>query len=222
LPRFVKRNFEQGYHISHIGMLCWIPLPSAGLGPRARGFFLLLEAVFAIIFHACTEMISDIYVEGMLLWPRDAVAWDPLCSHLSLTEKIRGDLSLTKEELELAAAIRKARAKENGNNRSRRHRAQKRDEDLTEQKMSWNHKNPDKVLKIAAKVRNKAKDEQRFYCDDCQQPFATQSALDKHNSSRSQTHLDRVAGIEQSTITKSAIAVNAVREQAKKDKTHYC
>ena len=76
------------------------------------------------------------------------------------------------------------------------------------------------MLKIAAKVRNKAKDEQRFYCDDCQKPFATQSALDKHNNS--QTHLDRVAGIEQSTITKSAIAVNTVREQAKKDKTYYC
>ena len=143
MPRFVKCNFEQGYHISHIGMLCWISLPSAGLVPRARGFFLLLEAVFTIIFHACTKMITDIYVEGILLWPRDAVTWNPLCSHLSLTEQIRGDLSLTEEELELAAAIRKAWAKENGNKKSRRHRAKKRDEDLdgyraqaTEQKMA--------------------------------------------------------------------------------------
>lgn len=44
--------------------------------------------------------------------------------------------------------------------------------------------------------------------------------LTSHNSSR--THLDRVAGNKQPTITKSAIAVNAIRQQAKKDKTHYC
>ena len=76
-------------------------------------------------------------------------------------EAIRGDLILTEEELELADAIRKARAKSNANNRSIRHRARRRDEDLngyrtqvTEQKMASSHKNRDKVLKIAAKVRN--------------------------------------------------------------------
>lgn len=204
-----------------------MPLPPAGLVPRARGFFLLLEAVLTIIFHGCTKMITDTFVEDILLWPRDAVAWDALCSHLSLTEMIRGDLSFTKEELELAAAIRRAQAKETGNRKSQRHRSRKRDEDLdgyraqvTEQKAAWSHKNPDKVLKTAAKVRNKAKDNQRFFCDDCQQPFATHSALGKHNNS--QQHLDCVAGLEEPTMTKNTIAVQIVREQAIKDQTHYC
>ena len=208
-------------------MLCWIPLPSASLVPRARGFFLLLEAVFTILFYTCTKISIDIYVEGMLLWPRDAVAWDPLCSHLSLNEFIRGDLRMTEEELEVAAAIRKVRLQETANDRSRRHRTRRRNESLddyranvTEQKKAWSDKNPDKVVKIAAKVRKKAKDEQRFYCDDCQQAFAAQTALDKHKTC--QRHLRRVAGFEQPAITKSAIAVNAVKAQARKNKTHYC
>jgi hypothetical protein len=218
---------EKGYHISHVGMFCWCPLPTAGLVPRARGFFLLLEAVFAIIFHACTKMITDVYVQDALLWPRDVVSWEPLCSHLSLNEAIRGGLSLTAEELELAAAIRAFRLKHLSNKHSQNRRAKQREEDLdgyrakvTKEKTAWNYKNPDKVLKIAAKVRNKAKDEERFYCDDCRQPFASQSALDRHN--HTQSHVDCVAGLEKPAITKSAIAVNAVREQAKNDKLHHC
>jgi len=172
-------------------------------------------------------MITDSYVESILLWHRDAVPWLPLCSHLPLQEPIRGNLSATCEELELAAAIRQARRKEKGNIKSREHRAKKRNESLvdyrakvTEQKMAWSEKNPNKVLKIAAKVRNKAKDEQRFFCDDCQLPLATQSALDKHY--KTQAHLDRAAGIEKTPITRSAVTVKAVRQKAKDNKLHYC
>ncbi|KAE9983484.1 hypothetical protein BLS_004257 [Venturia inaequalis] len=35
LPRFVKENIDQGYRIVHVGMLCWTPIPSAALRPRA-------------------------------------------------------------------------------------------------------------------------------------------------------------------------------------------
>ncbi|KIV86508.1 hypothetical protein PV11_02118 [Exophiala sideris] len=58
---------------------------------------------------------------------------------------------------------------------------------VTKQKKAWSVKNEDKVLKIAAKVRNKAKNEKRFICEDCQLPFASQFALDKHN--KTQAHL---------------------------------
>ena len=73
LPRYVRRKLEKGFKITHIGMLVWIPLPRAGLVPRTRGLFLLLEAVFAIIFHAVIEMSTDGYVVSILLWPRQSV-----------------------------------------------------------------------------------------------------------------------------------------------------
>jgi len=92
-------------------MLSWIDLPSAALVPRVRAFIFLLEAVFTILFHACIEMMTDQYVDTVLLFPRTAVEWDPLCSHLSSKEILRSDWSLTDEELELAAAMRNERAK---------------------------------------------------------------------------------------------------------------
>ena len=153
--------------------------------------------------------------------------YDPLCSHLSLKEPIRGDLTLTAEELELAAAIRRARTQESGKTRQQEHRAKKREEDLdgyrvqaNEQKSTWRYKNPDKVHKTQAKTRNKAKDEQRFFCDDCQQAFATQYALNSHKNS--QTHLDSVAGLKKTTITAKSSAQKADRKQALEDKTYYC
>ena len=208
-------------------MLCSIPEPPAGLVPRARAFFLLLEAVFTILFHGCTAMITDSYLQTILLWPRSSVAWNPLCSHLSLNEHIRGDLSLTAEELELAAAIRKARAKDTRNIISQRFRAKRRAQDLdgyraavTKMKTAWNEKNPEKMLETAAKVRAKALDEQRFYCSTCQMALQSATALDIHNKTR--YHLDRVAGIEKPPITKSAVAVKKVTDNARKNKTHYC
>jgi hypothetical protein len=59
LPRFIKLRFTQGYIISHSGLLCWTPLPSAGLVPRVRARFLLLEAAFTIIFFATFAAITD-------------------------------------------------------------------------------------------------------------------------------------------------------------------
>jgi hypothetical protein len=89
-----------------------------------------LEAMFTIIFHACTAMTTDIYVHELLLWPRTAVEWKPFCSHLPLNEAIRGGLSMSAAELELVAAIRKARAKDTNNIKSQRFRAKLRAEDL--------------------------------------------------------------------------------------------
>lgn len=134
---------------------------------------------------------------------------------------------MTAEELELAAAIREARAKENALERSRKHRTRKRTEDLkgyqakvTEQKKQWADNNPNKVLKIAAKVRNKAKDDKRFYCEDCEMALASQSALDKHNNTTE--HMKRVVGIENSAPSRSAVSVAAIRKEAVANKTHYC
>lgn len=40
------------------------------------------------------------------------MTWKPLCSHLPLKEAIRGDLSMTEEELEFVAATRKERQRQ--------------------------------------------------------------------------------------------------------------
>jgi hypothetical protein len=227
LPRFVKQAFNEGYHIAHKGLLCWTPLPTAGLVPRCRARFLVLECLFTVVFHASYAATTDIYIDEFCLWPRDEVEWDPACSHLPLTEAIRGNLLVSPEELEFVAALRTERLAKMGNLRSQKHRARKREEDLEAyqervrvEKNAWAEKNRSKVNRTASEVKAKAIEAKRFYCDDCELALQSDAALTAHQLT--QTHLDTVAGIKKSEITKSAIAVKAVRATAKAKNTHYC
>ncbi|KAL8742197.1 MAG: hypothetical protein Q9184_008291, partial [Pyrenodesmia sp. 2 TL-2023] len=205
LPRFVKKAFANGYEAQHIGLLCWTPLPSPGLVPKVRGRIMAMEALMTYIFHAGFSMITDTYISDFLLWSREAVDWEPLCSHSPLKEAIRGGLELSQQELELAAQIRKARSKERANAGSQRHRQRKREaneelykQNVTKAKAAWGEKNPSKVLKIAKKVRVKAKESRSFFCADCDMPFASASALDKHL--KTTAHRNQVAGIMKLTL----------------------
>ncbi|KAK0900520.1 atp2, beta subunit of the F1 sector of mitochondrial F1F0 ATP synthase [Friedmanniomyces endolithicus] len=107
-PSLVGPAFKAGYRVTHHGLLCWGKTPAAGFTPRARALYLALEATFTTIFHAVVERPRiDRHYEHLLLWSRESVDWDPLCSHLSLTEPIRGGVGKTEEELEVAALARK-------------------------------------------------------------------------------------------------------------------
>ena len=59
----------------------------------------------AFLFHAGFVMITDSYLSDFLLWPREAVDWEPLCSHSSLKEAIRGGLELSEQQM-LSLSIR--------------------------------------------------------------------------------------------------------------------
>lgn len=111
LPRHVGIAFKRGHRLAHVGIICSIDLPSPGLVPRARGLILAAETYSSIVFFAIFPMITDSWVDHLQLWSRDNVAidWAPLCSHLALSEGIRGDLQITSEELEIASAARRAR-----------------------------------------------------------------------------------------------------------------
>lgn len=227
LPRFVKLRFEQGYHISRIALLCWTPVPAPGLAPRVRARFLLLEAAFAVAFHAALAAITDKWISHLLFWPRDTVAWEPLCSHLPLKEAIRGNLDLSPEELEIVHALRASRLAENALERSRKHRAKKTAEDpvgflkkSSATRQAWAEKNKDRVNKTAGRVKAKALDLNRFYCDDCELPFQSNAALASHLLT--DAHHDRAAGITKSSLTTSAVAVALVRARAIADQTHHC
>jgi len=81
LPSHVKRAFENGYTLSHAGLVYWTSLPEDGDTARLRSRLLLLEGYFTIIFNACFAMASDIYLSNIELWPRKSASWQPLCSH---------------------------------------------------------------------------------------------------------------------------------------------
>ncbi|KAI4242723.1 MAG: hypothetical protein L6R42_010929 [Xanthoria sp. 1 TBL-2021] len=227
LPRHVKKAFADGYEVQHIGLLFWTPLPSSGLVPKIRGRILAMEALMTCIFHASFAMITDSYISDFLLWPRDAVVWEPICSHSPLKEAIRGGIELSEQEVELAAQIRMARLKETNNAGSQRRRSRKREADeelykqnVTKAKRAWSEKNPSRVLEIAEKVRVKAKESRTFFCTDCDMPFASASALDKHL--KTIKHRNQVAGIKKAPSKPSVATVAAKRIQTINQKTFYC
>ncbi|KAK4979898.1 atp2, beta subunit of the F1 sector of mitochondrial F1F0 ATP synthase [Elasticomyces elasticus] len=223
LPRFVKQAFDDGYHIASRGLLCSTPMPSAGVVPRLRALFLSLEAAFAALFHAVTAMITDSFIDHLLLWPRESVEWEPLCSHSALKDAIRGDLSQSPEELEyIAANVYVNRAE-----RQRKRRANNRWHDLDGvrsrdriEKNAWSKKNPDKIRKTSAKTRAKNKESNKFRCDPCDMTFQSRIAVELHEAT--QSHADGCAGIVKPPLNAKALASKAVRAQAKADKLHFC
>lgn len=154
-PVNVLKAFAQGYHVAHCGLLCWAPLPEAGLVPRVRARFLALEALFACLFHAMVAAVTDMYFEHMLLWPRDTAAWRPLCTHIPLLENISGDLGLSPHEIAIVDSIKKGNRKRY----QKAHRAARKPEDPvayraheTAMKNIWAAKNRGRVNKTASKV----------------------------------------------------------------------
>jgi len=206
LPRFVAVAVKKGYQFSHIGLLCRVPMSSAGLAPRVKARIVAVEATFAAIFHACMPMITDSCHDHLLLWPRDQVAWGYLCSHSPLKEGIQGNLDLTSEELEIIAATVSERRRQNDNRL----------------KNSWitSQKDRDRVNGTASKVRKRSKEASKFKCDHCQISLQSQHALDQHL--KTQAHKDVVAGIKKSAPSKSAVTVKALRIQAKTNKEFFC
>jgi hypothetical protein len=51
-PNYVAKALDAGYVITHKGLLCWAPIPPAGMVPLLRVLFITLEATFACVFWA--------------------------------------------------------------------------------------------------------------------------------------------------------------------------
>ncbi|EQL04258.1 hypothetical protein OCS_00008 [Ophiocordyceps sinensis CO18] len=99
-PRFVKHAVEQGYAITHRGLLCWTPFPAVGRVPFARVRLVAAEAVFCAIFFAAFETKLDAVWAAFLPWKRETVDWLTLRSHTALMERPPGDHDMTEEQLE--------------------------------------------------------------------------------------------------------------------------
>jgi hypothetical protein len=200
LPRFVQQAFKNGFTLAHIGFLCWTPLPPDGLVPRLRARFLLLESLFTIAFNASFVSSADFYVQRFIRWSRESTSWNPLCSHLPLTERIRGGIDLSPEEVAALEVVRKARAHKKDLAKSQAYRARERAKDevaykakVNADKAAYTEKNRDKVNKNKKNAVNKIKAAGTYRCLPCNQSFATPFALNLHRTRK--THTDRVAGI---------------------------
>jgi hypothetical protein len=84
LPRFIKAALDDGYTITHNGLLCWAPLPKAATKIVLRVLFLALESAFSITFWVMHSKTRDYGMPQHLCpWAIDVLKYDGACSHVN-------------------------------------------------------------------------------------------------------------------------------------------
>lgn len=230
LPRHVEAALNDGYSISHRGLLCWAPLPSAGLVPSARVRFVAVEAVFTFIFFAGVETKLDAIWTVFLPWKRESVDWLPLCSHTALMERPQGDPGMTEEQLEAYNAERKRRVKEQMAVVNKRYEEKERANDLEaysarkrREKLAWTHKNKAKVSSIGAGVRARAIASRAHECKTCGITLQSVTALAKHLATKAHQEQERLAaGGKPKAVSAATLRSRRFAARKKASKAFYC
>lgn len=208
LPINVRKFYDKGYDMAHIGVLCWSDIPPATVQPRIRQRFLALEGTFTNLFYSAVATDKDALWVDLMPWHRNDIAWLPLNSHTPFRESAT-DLKLTPAELHYAAESRKQREYVVHTSFRKRNRVNKRfhcvecDKDYTDQ---WNldlhlgttiHKN--QVLINRGLMQEKPRSERylrekrndadnlalkKHYCKPCDKSFVSSWKLKRHIEGR--------------------------------------
>ena len=198
LPRWVEASMDEGFIITHKGILCRMPLPSAVDVPAFRLFVLILEGWFAYAFWAMRNSNGSLKDWGMghtCLWDRSTLEYDGLCGHCALNEGITGDFDLTAKEIEHKASKRKEakriRAhKDHVKNMEHDYEGYRARLHLSAAKTRAKHPGIEK--RRSKKKRDKAKADKRWYCKICDMAFRDKHDLRRHEDG--DKHFEKVNG----------------------------
>ncbi|KIV77516.1 hypothetical protein PV11_09306 [Exophiala sideris] len=87
---FVQDSYNEGYILTHVGLLCWAPFPNVVMKKiPLRPAFLLLENVFTLYFWAMKSR-SKYYIPKICPWPISSLEYNGVCSHNPVPEGITG------------------------------------------------------------------------------------------------------------------------------------
>lgn len=187
LPRMERLKYDQGYELGQVAPLCWAPIPAPSLRPKARMKFLATEAAFTCIFFSAFAAIMDSTWSVLMPWTRQDVSWLPLNTHLPLNERIRGDLELSSEELEVIHTQRVTRTKQLDHAAYKRRTTTNRVQYLESRRAAtkkWSGKNTGSNVARTRKSRANALRTRKFHCSPCNASFADPSSLKRHLASR--------------------------------------
>jgi hypothetical protein len=168
MPAFVEKCFQDGWLLSHKGLIAWTPMPLASEKRTLRALFLVLETVFALIFWAMIARTKDYYMPTLSRWSRESFSYDGCCNHFSINEGLVANPEdhRTRDEINREEAERK--------------------------RLKTIH---DRATIAANTKKNihKYLEEQRHRCDLCVMTFASNAKLQTHL--RGGPHKDKAAGI---------------------------
>lgn len=229
LPLYVEEALEDGFTITHMGLLCSIPIPNASLWFAMRTLMKALEAAFTYAFGALAPDGPDEGLTHLAFWPLESLSYDGLCSHSPLIEGvIAGKEDRSPEELDALAAQKAERLrlglrqyKHDWYMRKRQDPAyleasrQKR----RESSASAYARDPDRIKGIAVKNFAKAKEAGTYPCSVCNMFLGKKSGLEAHKKTKD--HLDKAAGVYKgpSAASKATCKTHA---KAKASKAHFC
>ena len=199
---YVDAALDDGYIITHKGLLLSYPMPPPALVPTIRVLILGLEGYFAIAFWTMYSKTKNYGVGSSIrLWDINQFKYDGLCSDSSLLESGQVDLDLTAEEFEEHARNMTARRKESAAQASRKQYEKSRETDLDLHRVNnrksvdkFQANDPDKVKANLKKSQQNVKDQKKYYCPICDQAFVHAQALDRHNKSKNKRAIHEAAG----------------------------
>ncbi|TKX20438.1 C2H2 type zinc finger domain-containing protein 10 [Elsinoe australis] len=183
LPQRVRESLDEGYEITHIGLLGTVDIPGPALAPALEVFCLGVEAVFTWLFWGLWSKTTGYGAgTGACLWPVDTLEYGGLCTHSAFIEPGCKRHDLTAEELEAAAQVIKGRKLVAAAARGRRYRKRKADVDPEFYANRW-----------TASVKKHAGE---YRCETCNITFCSKEAMTKHLASDSAAELHAAAGVE--------------------------
>ena len=73
------------------GLLCRVSISEITIRFPVRVLFVLLEAIFSVVFWAMRSQEKDYEMPRLSPWNAKDIAWDGCCSHSALLEAITGE-----------------------------------------------------------------------------------------------------------------------------------
>lgn len=169
IPHYVETSLQEGYAITHKGLLAWTPLPLASERYALRCLFLVLECVCTLCFWAMKSRTKDYYMPALCPWPRDSLTYDGCCTHFSINEQIIGRAeNATPEEINRVDAERK----------------------LVKGRQYSANKGPGVHAAQTKAYGEKALEEQRYKCTVCDLSFRSNAKLLEHQKLPSERPLE--------------------------------
>jgi len=205
MPRYIGQAVDEGYKITHKGVLCWTVIPHSSTGFIMRSLLLLLETTFALALWSMHSRTKTYGMPSLLSWALDSVPYDGCCSHVSISEKVWGeDEGLTVAQIAAQDAEMLVRRAEQDKAARQRYYAKRNAADFE----GWRQRKNAQIKKSNKKIRASGK----WACKPCNLSFHSKFALNKHKTRAS--HIAKVSGgrsYKHPTMKASADAIKAAK-----------
>jgi hypothetical protein len=131
MPYNVGRAVDEGYTVTHKGVLCWTTTPPSSTRFPMRSLMIPLETAFLLALWAMLSRTKTYGMPSLLSWALDTIQYDGCCSHSAISEIVLGENEgLTTAQIAAKEAEMEARRAEQDKQTRQRYYARRNAEDF--------------------------------------------------------------------------------------------